>query len=94
MTDDIYNEARKLLDCFPLTSFIQLPEIIVDYDGEITFEWSTDTRHVLLVNMKGKNEITYVGLFGTNKVNGREYFDGTTLPPAIIDNLKKTYLIS
>ncbi len=91
ITEDAYIEAKRLIESLPLTSFIPMPEIIPEPNGEIALEWSKGKRLVFVTSVSGKNEIVYAGLFGTNKVNGTEYF-GDSLPSAIIENLRKLYL--
>ncbi|MBF0537788.1 MAG: hypothetical protein HQL03_05990 [Nitrospirae bacterium] len=92
ISEDVYDESRKFIRHLPDISFIPMPDIIAEYSGEITFEWSKGKRHVLLVTMCGKNEISYVALFGTNEVQGTVFF-GDTFPPVIIENLRRLFLL-
>ncbi|MFQ5787652.1 MAG: hypothetical protein ACE5H1_06690 [Thermodesulfobacteriota bacterium] len=85
-----YNDARRLIENLPLTSFIPMPEIIPEPGGEIGLEWSKGSRQVFVVSVIGDNEVIYAGLFGTNKTHGTEYF-GDSLPSIVIENLKRLY---
>ena len=90
ITEDAYFEAKKLIECLPLTSSIPMPEIVPEPSGEIGLEWSRGKRQVFVVSVSGSNEIIYAGLFGTNKTHGVEYF-GDSLPSMIIENLIRLY---
>ena len=69
---------------------IPIPEIYVDPDGEVTFEWYTGPRQVFSVSMGSKNELIYAGLFGANKTHGTEYLDDE-LPEMILDNIRRVF---
>ncbi len=89
ITEDAYNEAKRLIESLPLTS-IPMPEIIPEPSGEIALEWSRGKRQVFVASVSGKKEIVYAGLFGTNKTHGTEYF-GDLLPLEIIKNIRRLY---
>lgn len=91
ISEEAYLETRRLLESLPLTSFIPMPEIIPEPTGEIGLEWSKGPDMVFVISVRGKNEIVYAGLFGRNKTHGIEYFS-ESLPPVIIENLKRLYL--
>ena len=67
---------------------IPIPEIYVDPDGEVTFEWYTGPRQVFSISMGSSNELIYAGLFGANKTHGTEYLDDE-LPEMILDNIRR-----
>lgn len=90
ITEEAYLEAKRLIESLPFTSFIPMPEIIPEPNGEIALEWSKGKRLVFVASVSGKNEIVYAGLFGSNKTNGTEYF-GDSLPSIIVENLKRLY---
>ena len=85
---DSFNEANRFIQALPTT--ILEPEVVVDPDGEISFEWHLEPRRVFSVSIGKRNEITYAGLFGTNKTYGREYFDDE-IPKTILDNLDRLF---
>lgn len=89
--EEAYLEARRLIRSLPTTSFIPMPEITPEPNGEIALEWSKGTRQIFIASMRGNNEITYAGLFGVNKTHGIEYF-GDALPSVLLENLKRLYL--
>ena len=83
---DSYREAIRFARSLP--TMIPLPEIAVDPDGEVALEWYEGPRKVVTVSIGSRNEITYAGLFGFNKVNGTECFYDE-IPKAILDNLDR-----
>jgi hypothetical protein len=91
ISEEAYLEARKIIQSFPITSLIPMPELTPEPTGEIALEWRKGSRYILVASVKGRSEITYAGLFGLNKTHGTEYFNDT-LPPVLLDNLKRLYL--
>src|SRR4030042_6147898 len=51
---------------------VPVPEIYIDPDGEVTFEWYIAPRKVFSVTVRGNKELAYAGLFGANKTHGTE----------------------
>jgi hypothetical protein len=87
---DFFSEALRFLKTLPLT--LTRPELTVDPDGEIAFEWYGDrSRRVFSVSVGSNNELTYAGIFGSSKSNGNEYF-GDELPKTILDNIRRVFL--
>lgn len=83
-----YLESRRFLQALPTT--IPIPEITVDPDGEIAFEWYVRPRRVLSVSVGSDNILTYAGIFGISKTHGTEYFR-EELPAAILSNLQRLF---
>ena len=81
-------EAQRFIYALPTT--IAEPEVSVDPDGEISLEWYLEPRRVFSVSIGKRNEVTYAGLFGINKSNGKEYF-GDEIPKTILENLDRLY---
>jgi len=69
---------------------IPIPEIYVDPDGEVTFEWYTGPRQVFSVTMGSNNELIYAGLFGANKTHGTECLDDE-LHETILNNIHRVF---
>lgn len=91
ITEEAYLEAERLIKSLPITSFIPMPEITPEPNGDIALEWSKGNRQIFIASVSGENEITYAGLFGVNKTYGTEYF-GDSLPLKLIENLRRLYL--
>ena len=69
---------------------VPIPEIYVDPDGEVAFEWYEDKRRVFSISFGSKNKISYAGTYGFNKTYGVEYFSDDT-PEIILRNIKRLY---
>lgn len=69
---------------------IPVPEIYIDPDGEVNFEWYAGPRQVFSVSIGSNNELAYAGLFGANKTHGAEYLDDE-LPGTILDNIRRVF---
>ncbi len=85
---DTYLESRRFLQLIPTT--LPFPEITIEPDGEIAFEWYEGPRMILSVSVGSDNALTYAGLFGINKTHGMEYF-GDELPATILSNLQRQF---
>ena len=83
-----YIKSIKFIILLP-TSF-PAPEISVDPDGEISFEWFVKPRYIFTVSVSPYNKISYAGLIGINSVKGVESFEDE-LPRLILDNLIRLY---
>jgi hypothetical protein len=62
--------ALQFLDFLPLEA--GLPEIGVDVDGDITFDWDFGTRRIFSVRVSKGGILYYAGLFGRATSYGRE----------------------
>ena len=89
ITKSTYNEAKRLIESLPLTTF-PIPEVVPEPSGEIGLEWYREERQVFVASVSGRNEIVHAGLLGVNKLHGTEYF-GDSLPSVILENLKRLY---
>ena len=83
VTAEAYEEATRFIVLLPTLTLI--PEIAVDPDGEIVFEWRNG-HNAFSVSVGVSGCLTYGGIFGTNKVNGLVRF-GECIPKVITDNL-------
>jgi hypothetical protein len=90
VSEDAVLDAAKLIYLLPSNMTFPMPSITAEPNGEIALEWYRGNRSIFVVSVSGKSEIIYAGLYGTNKTHGIEYF-GSSLPPAIISNLKRLY---
>jgi hypothetical protein len=81
-----YRYAEHFLSLLP--SGVSFPEITVDTDGEIFFEWARGPRQVFSVSVGRDGTLTYAGLFGHNKIHGTEYLR-EALPSVISDCLER-----
>jgi hypothetical protein len=78
--------AYAFIDAFP--SNIPLPEVAVDPDGEISFDWFSAPRRQFSISIGPNNVLSYAGLFGADKVSGSERFQGT-VPKTFVDYITR-----
>jgi hypothetical protein len=78
--------AYKLIDAFP--SNLPMPEVSVDPDGEISFDWFGAPRRQFSISISSDNVLSYAGLFGSAKVSGSEQFEGG-MPPILLYHIKR-----
>ena len=81
------NAIRFILSLAP---DIPTPEIGVEPDGEVVFEWYGGKRKVFSISMGSKNELTYAGLYGISKTYGVEQFYGN-IPDTLLDNISRVF---
>jgi hypothetical protein len=85
---DILSCVGAILFSQMLPDNLPLPEIYVDPDGEITFEWYLKPRKVFSVTVRRNEELSYAGLFGVNKFNGTAFLDDE-LPDIILNSIAR-----
>jgi len=74
-----------------LPSSIPVPNIYVDTDGMIEYEWYVDAKHLFSITIEGKNSLIYAGIFGNDsQTHGTERF-GQELPSTIYSYIQKLY---
>ncbi len=81
-----YAYAEEFLALLPPT--VLLPDVSVDPDGEINFEWDEGKRRVFSVSVGRDGTLTFAGLFGQAKIHGTEHLH-EALPMVIADYLKR-----
>jgi hypothetical protein len=81
-------KASQFLTALPAS--IPNPEIGVDPDGEISFEWYHSPDNIFSVSVSQGGKLTYAGIFGLSKVHGVEYFEDK-MPGAILNNLQRLW---
>jgi len=73
-----------------LPSSIPNPEVGIDPDGKISFNWYNGPGNIFSISISGERELTYAGIFGLSKVHGVEYFE-RNIPEAILNNLQRLW---
>ncbi len=87
---DELSYEKAVLFALLLPSGIPTPEIYVDPDGEVTFEWYEGPRQVFSISIGSNYELSYAGLFGANKTCGIEQFYDD-IPDAVLDNVERVF---
>ena len=67
-----------------------IPEVSAEPDGEIAFDWQVAPYKILSVSVGENNELSYAGLFGSNKIHGTELFLDE-FPKALLEHLSRVY---
>jgi len=83
-----YNLAFRFLETLPLS--LPAPQVSVEPDGEIAFEWYMGPRRVFSVSVGAHGDLSYAGLFGRSTAYGTEFF-GDELPQKIVENLDRLF---
>jgi len=63
--------ARRFLDALPAS--LRNPEVSLDPDGEMVFEWTGRARQAFSISFGAGGKLTYAGLFGPSTTHGVEY---------------------
>lgn len=88
VNEQSYKNAIRFILSLP--SDTHIPEIYVDPDGEIAFEWYEGRRQVFSISVGSRNELSYAGLYGAANTYGIEYLYDY-IPDTIIENINKVY---
>ncbi len=84
-----YILAKEFLNQLP--NNISTPEITVDPDGEISFEWFISNKKLIILSIGEKGNINYVGVIGKNCQKGEEYYN-QQIPQTIMELFKRILL--
>lgn len=85
---DSYKNAQTFLLSLPAST--PLPEVVVEPDGEVAFEWYVNPSKVFSVSVGPKGELHYAGIFNQSQISGLEYFEDD-IPGIIIDQINKLF---
>ena len=88
ISNESYNNAFNF--ALSLPSNVPIPEVYVDTDGEVTFEWYKGRRQVFSISLGSNNELAYAGLYGASKTYGVEPFYDD-MPERLLDNINRLY---
>lgn len=78
--------ACRFLNTLP--SAIPAPEIDIDSDGEISFEWLIGRDRQLVVTLSGDGILSYAGVFGAAAKHGREEFEDA-VPQELLESIRR-----
>lgn len=78
--------AKQLAQFLPFSA--PAPEVSVDPDGEVSFDWRGSTRHIVSCSISPTGTLRYAGIIGASEVHGKEpWQDG--IPEAIVRLLQR-----
>lgn len=83
----VFASARNLVRALP--SVVPAPEVSVERDGEVAFDWNEHPRRTLSVNV-GDGQLGFAALIGQEAIYGRVPF-GSALPDTLALILRKLF---
>ena len=89
---DIETAQAAIEFAYCLPRFAPLPEVSVDPDGEISFDWLSQSGEMFSVSINKQNRLAYAGWFGEkSRVHGVELL-AENCPPEIVRGIQKAML--
>ena len=85
---DAYLNAKRFLETYPPS--MPLPELSVDPDGEIVFEWYVSPYRNFSVSIGAEEVLNYAGLFDDGPKSGTDEFFGD-IPAKIFCLINQLY---
>lgn len=79
-------KAVEFIDALPKN--LPTPEIAVDPDGEISFDWYGGVRRQVSISVSPVGVLSYAGMFGSDYVRGKERLQGS-LPNHLLDYIRR-----
>ncbi len=64
-----------------------LPDVGMDQDGEVCFEWLMDNKRRMSVTIGGDGRLPYAWLAGDQRAHGVAIFNGTEIPKVITEGM-------
>lgn len=80
--------ARMFASALP--AGVPTPEVSIDRDGDIAFDWDEGPRRVFSVSVSRDGTLNFAGLFGPNTIHGSEVLD-RGIPPTIAYAIKRVH---
>ncbi len=75
-----------------LPASVPVPDVTIDPDGEVLFEWYRSPYRVFSVSVGAGGKSAYAGLLEDEKVNGTERISDS-FPRTFIEAIKKVYAV-
>jgi hypothetical protein len=88
ISGDSFSSAFHVALSIPTS--IPIPEVDVMPSGHVSFTWDNGKRRVFSIIFSDESEISYAGIFGSNKAYGTDSV-ADRLSDTIIANIKKVY---
>ena len=86
--DAILN-AVKLLKRMP--AMMAVDDVYVDANGDVLLEWQSSERCSFTVSVNERGELHFAGMFGLNRMRGREVFVGDSLPDSVRLGIRRVF---
>jgi hypothetical protein len=68
-----YRQARRFLEALPTTAFF--PELSVDGDGEVSFDWMFGPRQAVTVSVASNGRLTFAWINGQRTYRGTDWLE-------------------
>ena len=88
VTQGTLAQAFAFLDVLP--SMLPEPEVSVDPDGEVSFEWSFGPRRILAASINASGRISFAALIGASRLHGTDYLLDA-LPESVAHALQRLH---
>ncbi len=88
VSSETYCAAKDFLKALPPS--IQDPEIAVDPDGEIAFDWYGGDK-VFSVSVSPCKRLAYSGRYGNSTAYGTMQFKGSRIPEELFPHIRKIF---
>lgn len=83
---DSYLQARRVAIALPQE--ISDPEVEIDPDGEVSFDWWTGVRRCFSLSVSGDGLLTFSGLIGQTPLHGTALF-ADYIPTGILSHIRE-----
>lgn len=84
---DSYATGKAFVTALPSTA--PAPEMTVDADGELVFDWYGSGGRTVSVCAQANGKLVYACRFGTNRAMHGHAVMGTAIPQEIVDAIKE-----
>ena len=81
-----FSYALNFINQLPLN--YPLPEVAIDSDGEIAFEWDYEPRRIFSIRIGRDGWLNYAGLIGYSSFHGAEFMRDS-IPPEILNGIDR-----
>lgn len=73
-----------------LPAALPLPEVAVEPDGSLSLDWLVSRTRVFSLSIGTTNRLAFAWIDGSDRGHGVSRFDGTVIPPRILDGVRQT----
>lgn len=85
---DLDSWARAVRLILDLPIDLPVPEVSIDPDGEIAFDWNLGQRRALSASVGGEGRFTYATIAGAAEASGNEYY-ASGFPSTLLEGLRR-----
>ncbi len=83
--------GKRFLLAWPKS--LPTPELLLDDDGEVVFDWAAPHRRMFSVSLRADGRLSFAGQLGARRtLHGTEEFDGV-VPEPIVEGVKSIFSI-